>query len=146
MRPTLDRHSPDMKSYLLRGAKITVKVMLAWAGWTVIALMSADPVGPVIKKQYPSWSSGLSKSNAGFLRYCYCVWRLGTHLLCQSLCRLQNESMLLARQRFRPAGLLGRTIRTVGQKTELWRACQVSVTGVGERSPTSVSCRRATSS
>jgi hypothetical protein len=70
----------------------------------------------------------------------------GMHTPCQSFTELRSQLMLLACERLGQRANWTGGFGTADQKTELWRVCQKSVTAGGERSPTSASCRRATSS
>src|SRR5258708_5543005 len=54
--------------------------------------------------------------------------------------------MLFWRECLRKGRIGQRYFAVACQMTEIWRSCQMSVTGMGERFPTSASCRRATSS
>jgi hypothetical protein len=53
------------------------------------------------------------------------------HTPCQSSGQLQNQSMLLARERLGQRDNQTAVFGTGGPKTGIWRACQTSVTAMG---------------
>jgi hypothetical protein len=63
--------------------------------------------------------------------YAEYFWGLGMHTPCQSSGQLQNQSMLLARERLGQRDNRTAVFGTGDPKTGIWRACQASVTSMG---------------